>query len=145
MDFMIVVWVVAALLLSFIILKLLQKTFKFLAFLVIFVVVFGILYFGYDALLGKVKDAGKEALDLKTATEQPQQHSLGCTSDSDCGFVTSIGDCNLVENSCNNIRDSSKFFKPGTKIKCSIDSVVVSPEVKCTCKKTSSGSFCEKL
>ncbi len=141
MDFMLVVWLVVAFALSLLILKLLQKTFKLFVFLLIFAVIFGVLYFGYDTFLSRFREAGKQALDLKTTPAQ----SSGCSSDPDCAFVTSPSDCNLVANACNNIKDSSKFFKPGTNLKCSIDSVVLSSEVKCSCKKSASGSACERL
>jgi len=123
-----------------IILKLLQKTFKLFVFLLIFVIVFGILYFGYDSFVGKFRDAGKKALDMGDKAEQPS--SSGCSADSDCAFVSSPSDCNLVANACNNIMDTSNFFKPGTKVKCSIDSVSIGRGIECYCLKNATGSRC---
>jgi len=133
-----IIALVVAFLLSIVILKLLSKTFKFLVFLVVFTVVFGIVYFGYDTVKGKVNNLGAKAVDSTISQS-------ACVSESDCAFVVSPSDCNLVANSCNNLRDSSKFFKLNTKVKCFIDSVILNPDVKCSCKKTASGSYCQKI
>ncbi len=135
------VTVVIALVLSIIILKLLSKTFKILVFLIIFVFIFGVLYFGYDTVTNKFKQLDNGA----TITDTPSLPVSSCSSDSDCAFVISPSDCNLFANSCNNLRDSSKFFKPNTKAKCSIDAIVLSSDIKCSCVKAPEGSKCEKL
>lgn len=142
MNFTFIITLIVAFVLAIIIFKLLSKTFKLLVFLLIFAVIFGIIYFGYDAFKGKIDNLGSNIIPQTKSTSTTSQV---CVADSDCAFVTSVSDCNLVPDSCNNVRDSSKFFKPGTSVKCSIDSVVLSPDIKCTCKKTSSGSYCEKL
>jgi hypothetical protein len=140
MYLLLIISIVVAFLLSILILKLLAKTFKFLVFMVIFVIAFGIIYFGYDTVAGRFSLLSSPSVEVP-----PVQSSTGCSADSDCAFVVSGADCSLVANSCNNIRDSSNFFKPDTKIKCSIDSVVLSPDIACSCKKASSGSYCGKL
>ncbi len=133
--------IIIAFVLSILILKLLSKTFKILVFLVIFVVTFGILYFGYDTFTSKFKQLDK----VPATTNTPPLLASSCSSDSDCAFVVSPSDCNLLANSCNNLRDSSKFFRPNTKTKCSIDAIILSPDVKCSCVKVLEGSRCEKL
>ncbi|MFH1210464.1 MAG: hypothetical protein V1645_00975 [archaeon] len=137
MDSRLIITALIAFLLSFIILKLLAKTFKFVVFIVVFVVVFGVMYFGYDAFVGKVTDKVGGLGSVETVVPASQ----GCSSDPDCAFITSPSDCNLVANACNNLRDSSKFFKPSTKAKCAIDSVVIDTGVRCGCRN----SVCQRL
>ncbi len=135
------VTIVIAFVLSILILKLLSKTFKVLVFLVIFVVTFGILYFGYDTFTSKFKQLDNVA----PTTNTPSLPASSCSADSDCAFVISPSDCNLLANSCNNLRDSSKFFRSNTKSKCSIDAIVLSSDIKCACIKVPEGSKCGKL
>ncbi len=137
MDFRLIVTALIAFLLSFIILKLLAKTFKFIVFIVVFVVVFGVMYFGYDAFVGKVSDKVGGLGSVETVVPASQ----GCSSDNNCAFISSASDCNLVVNACNNLKDSSKFFKPSTRDKCAIDSVVISTEISCACVN----SVCQRL
>lgn len=144
MDLRLIIIALIAFVVSLIILKLLAKTFKFIVFIIIFVVVFGVMYYGYSAFFGKLS----WGVDQITSSNNPPAkigQSEGCSSDSDCAFISSQSDCNLVVNACNNVRDSSKFFNPSTKTKCSIDSVVIDVNVKCQCLKSSSGSSCQRL
>lgn len=132
-----IITLAVAFILSLIIFKLLSKTFKLLVFLVVFAVVFGIIYFGYDAFNGKVGNLGDKFVSPATPTPQPS--SQGCIADSQCGFVDfSPPDCNLISDSCN-------YLDPSKLVNCSANSIVVSAYVKCSCKKGSSGSYCEKL
>lgn len=142
MDFKLILIIIAAFVIAILLFKILSKTFKFLAFVFIFIVVFGVLYFGYNPFKEKVI---QKVSDQVTPPSTSVPHAYGCNSDSDCAFVLSKGDCNLVADSCNNIADVSRFYKPGTKVKCSVDSVVLDSNLRCACKKTPTGSYCEKL
>ena len=132
-----VITLLVSFLVSLIILKILAKTFKFVVFIVIFAIVFGVLYFGYDAFVNKAGNLGSSVTDADVVTQSSQP----CSSDNDCAFISSPSNCNLVANSCNNIRDSSRFVKASTKVKCSIDSVVIDTNVKCSCRS----SLCQRL
>jgi hypothetical protein len=132
-----IITLLVSFLISLVILKILAKTFKFVVFIVIFAIVFGVLYFGYDTLVNKFGNLGSSVTNPGVVTQSSQP----CSSDADCAFISSPSDCNLVANSCNNIRDSSKFVKPSTKVKCSIDSVVIDTNVKCSC----ASSLCQRL
>lgn len=126
---------VVAFLLAVLAFKILSKTFKLLAFLAVFAVIFGILYFGYSSFINVFKG------DSVVPSSLPND---GCKLDSDCMFVVSPGDCGLTPNSCNNLDNPSSFLKPGSSSKCVPGSISFDLRVKCSCVKSDSGSLCRK-
>lgn len=141
MDFWLLVSVAVAFFLALLVFKLVSKTFKLVVFIIIFAVILGLVYFGY----GSFKDSFKGYTEKASSPGFSQPSSSGCKSDSDCAFVSSAGDCSLVASSCNNLADLSHFYKPGTKVKCSIDTIVVDAGIACSCRAGSSGSSCQRL
>ncbi|MDP2908083.1 MAG: hypothetical protein Q8O03_09205 [Nanoarchaeota archaeon] len=99
---------VLAIALIFLIIRLFMKTFKLVMAITVILAIVGGLY-GYSGLFDKVSDAKDIIPEL--GIQKIARSINGCTTEQDCAYLISSGDCRQVAGYCNNVLEAENYKK----------------------------------
>ncbi len=103
---------IVVVLVIFLILKLILKTVKWFFLVGMAIIILGVWFYGYGEFFDKVSEAKEDLPDIPELKIQKVARSIrGCAADEDCVYIVNPGDCRMVGDYCNNIKNPENLKK----------------------------------
>ncbi|MBL7100969.1 MAG: hypothetical protein ISS23_03390 [Nanoarchaeota archaeon] len=127
---------IAIIVVIFLIMHFVMKALKIAAALAIIAIVLGVWFYGFSGFFDKVSDVKDQIPEL--GIQKIARSVTGCTTDQDCAYILSPGDCRTIEGYCNNVikeENYQKVFEEEVlEENCNRTSIEFDPLIECECK-----------
>lgn len=120
----------------FLILHFVMKALKWVAAVVIILIVLGVWFYGFSGFFDKVSDVKDKIPEL--GVQRIARSITGCTEDIECAYVINPGDCRVVADYCNNVLKEDNYKRvveeKVLEEDCNRTSIEIDYTIDCECK-----------
>lgn len=128
--------IAAVIVVIFLILRIIMKSIKMIAAVIIILAFLGIWLYGFSGFFDKVSDTKDIIPEL--GIENIARSITGCTTDIECSYIINPGDCRMAKEYCNNVIKEENYAKmvdeETLKEPCNRTSVEIDYTTDCECK-----------
>lgn len=124
---------ILAIVLIFLIIRLVIKTFKLVIAITIIIAILGVWFYGSSGLFNKIPGNISEL-----NVENIARSITGCTTNIECAYISDAGDCRMTKGYCNNVLKEDNYKKVSNdevlEESCNKTSVQIDYTIDCDCK-----------